>query len=113
VLTVKVLLTTEYEYPQHGGLGTYISELKKGLEAAGHEVDVLAAHPKYSRYYKVNGGWFIGYGELEKVVRRRYPSLFQANAKDPWISESITDIHKFSVACKRLGLNQYLIVFFP
>jgi glycogen synthase len=43
VLPVKVLLTTEYEYPQQGGLGTYISELKKGLEAAGHEVDVLAA----------------------------------------------------------------------
>jgi glycosyltransferase involved in cell wall biosynthesis len=107
---MKVLLTTEYEYPQHGGLGTYISELKKGLEAAGHEVDVLAAHPKYSRYYTVNSGWFIGNGELEKIVRRRYPSLFQATTKDPWISESITDIHKFSVACERLRLNQYDII---
>jgi glycosyltransferase involved in cell wall biosynthesis len=110
VLPVKVLLTTEYEYPQHGGLGTYIFELKKGLEAAGHEVDVLAAHPKYSRYYTVNGGWFIGNGELEKIVRRKYPSLFQSTAKDTYISDSITDIHKFSIACERLGLNQYDII---
>jgi glycosyltransferase involved in cell wall biosynthesis len=107
---VKVLLTTEYEYPQHGGLGTYMSELMKGLEAAGHEVDVLAAHPKYSRYYTVNGGWFIRNGELEKIVRRKYPSLFKATAKDPYISESITDIHKFSVVCQRLGLNKYDII---
>jgi glycosyltransferase involved in cell wall biosynthesis len=110
VLPVKVLLTTEYEYPQHGGLGAHMSELKKGLEAAGHEVDVLAAHPKLSRYYTVKGGWFIRDGELEKIVRRKYPSLFRKTAKDPYISDSIRDIHKFSVVCERLGLNKYDII---
>jgi glycogen synthase len=84
---VRVLLTTEYEYPQLGGLGTYMSELKKGLEAAGHEVDVLAAHPKYSRYYTLKGGWFIGEGALEKIARRKYPSLLSTAGKDSNIKD--------------------------
>ena len=39
---MKILLATVYEYPHAGGLSTHVSTLQTGLEALGHEVDVLS-----------------------------------------------------------------------
>nr|WP_295972301.1 glycosyltransferase family 4 protein [uncultured Bacillus sp.] len=39
---MKILLATAYEYPHIGGLSTHVTTLKAGLEARGHEVDVLS-----------------------------------------------------------------------
>ena len=39
---MKILMATAYEYPHIGGLSTHVSTLKAGLEARGHEVDVLS-----------------------------------------------------------------------
>jgi glycosyltransferase involved in cell wall biosynthesis len=39
---MKILLTTVFDYPHAGGLSTHVTTLKAGLEARGHEVDVLS-----------------------------------------------------------------------
>ena len=39
---MKILLATAYDYPHIGGLSTHVTTLKAGLEARGHEVDVLS-----------------------------------------------------------------------
>ncbi|KAA9015481.1 glycosyltransferase family 4 protein [Niallia endozanthoxylica] len=39
---MKILIATAYEYPHIGGLSTHVTTLKAGLEARGHEVDVLS-----------------------------------------------------------------------
>jgi glycogen synthase len=39
---MKILLTTIFDYPHEGGLSTHMSTLKNGLEARGHQVDVLS-----------------------------------------------------------------------
>ncbi|WP_071393465.1 glycosyltransferase family 4 protein [Bacillus tuaregi] len=39
---MKILMATAYEYPHIGGLSTHVTTLKAGLEARGHEVDVLS-----------------------------------------------------------------------
>lgn len=39
---MKILLATVYDYPHAGGLSTHVSTLKVGLEALGHQVDVLS-----------------------------------------------------------------------
>ncbi|MGM8215067.1 glycosyltransferase family 4 protein [Bacillaceae bacterium W0354] len=39
---MRILLTTVFDYPHIGGLSTHIKTLKKGLEAHGHEVDILS-----------------------------------------------------------------------
>lgn len=39
---MKVLIATAYDYPHAGGLSVHVDTLKAGLEAMGHEVDVLS-----------------------------------------------------------------------
>lgn len=39
---MKILLATVYDYPHAGGLSTHVSTLRVGLEALGHQVDVLS-----------------------------------------------------------------------
>ena len=39
---MKILMATAYDYPHIGGLSTHVTTLKAGLEARGHEVDVLS-----------------------------------------------------------------------
>jgi glycosyltransferase involved in cell wall biosynthesis len=39
---MKILLATVYDYPHAGGLSTHVSTLQVGLEALGHQVDVLS-----------------------------------------------------------------------
>ena len=51
---MKILLATAYEYPHIGGLSTHVATLKAGLEARGHEVDVLSfsnIHPAVRKLY--------------------------------------------------------------
>ncbi len=39
---MKILIATAYDYPHAGGLSVHVDTLKAGLEAMGHEVDVLS-----------------------------------------------------------------------
>lgn len=39
---MKILIATAYDYPHAGGLSVHVDTLKAGLEALGHEVDVLS-----------------------------------------------------------------------
>jgi len=39
---MKILLTTVFDYPHPGGLSTHVTTLKAGLEARGHEVEILS-----------------------------------------------------------------------
>lgn len=39
---MNILLTTVFDYPHLGGLSTHVQTLKNGLEAQGHQVDVLS-----------------------------------------------------------------------
>lgn len=39
---MKILITTVFDYPHPGGLSTHVTTLKAGLEALGHEVDILS-----------------------------------------------------------------------
>lgn len=39
---MKILLATVYDYPHAGGLSTHVETLRVGLEALGHQVDVLS-----------------------------------------------------------------------
>ena len=58
---MKILIATAYEYPHVGGLSTHVTTLKAGLEAKGHQVDVLsfATLPPVMRLLYARGPSFI------------------------------------------------------
>lgn len=66
---MKILLATAYEYPHIGGLSVHVTTLKAGLEARGHEVDVLSfsnIHPVVRKLY-AQGPSFV----LNKIRKGR------------------------------------------
>ncbi|WP_100332444.1 glycosyltransferase family 4 protein [Bacillus xiapuensis] len=58
---MKILLATVYHYPHTGGLSTHVATLKAGLQARGHEVDVLSFSdvPELTQNMKVRGPGFL------------------------------------------------------
>lgn len=58
---MKILITTIFDYPHAGGLSTHVTTLKAGLEARGHEVDVLSFSdlPKWKRLLLARGPSFV------------------------------------------------------
>ncbi|WP_203363528.1 glycosyltransferase family 4 protein [Bacillus sp. REN10] len=58
---MKILLATVYHYPHTGGLSTHVATLKAGLEARGHEVDILSFSdiPELQQNMKVRGPGFL------------------------------------------------------
>ena len=107
---MKILMATAYDYPHIGGLSTHVSTLKAGLEARGHEVDVLSfsnTSPMMRKLYtqgpsfvlnKVKKGRGIIWSHyarkkclvqlLEKVKMNHYDII---NAQDPMATLAVLD----------------------
>lgn len=64
---MKILITTVFDYPHAGGLSTHVTTLKAGLEARGHEVDVLSISdvPGWQSKFIARGPSFV----LNKVKK--------------------------------------------
>lgn len=64
---MKILLATVFDYPHPGGLSTHVTTLKAGLEARGHEVDILSISdvPRTTQLLKARGPSFV----LNKVSK--------------------------------------------
>ncbi|WP_018394809.1 glycosyltransferase family 4 protein [Bacillus sp. 37MA] len=58
---MKILLATVYHYPHTGGLSVHVATLKAGLEARGHEVDILSFTdiPEFQQKAAVRGPGFL------------------------------------------------------
>lgn len=50
---MRILLSSYFALPNTGGLWTYVTQLRQGLEARGHEVDILAHHPDVQHFYVI------------------------------------------------------------
>jgi len=104
---VKVLITTIFAYPPMGGLGSYIKELKKGLEQNGHVVEVLARHR--DKYYLTKG-------------EKQYPLKVRSSRRSfsPWSTDGLgvqkftdemrDEAAKFLNAVEAIDLSQYKII---
>ncbi|WP_046174545.1 glycosyltransferase family 4 protein [Domibacillus indicus] len=64
---MKILLATVYHFPHTGGLSVHMATLKAGLEARGHEVDILSFTdiPEFQQKAVVRGPGFL----MNKVTK--------------------------------------------
>lgn len=73
---MKVLLASYWSQPFTGGIYTYLKILKAGLEARGHEVDILAHEPGYKHLYLLGQGRSVTrsavLGPVSRQVTRFY-----------------------------------------
>jgi len=106
---VKVLITTIFAYPPRGGLGTYIQELKKGLEQNGHIVDVLARHR--DKYYLTKGE--KQYPLNVKSQPKSFlplPQVGKGTEVQKFTKEMRVEAAKFLNAVEAIDLSQYNII---
>lgn len=86
---MKILLATVFDYPHPGGLSTHVTTLKAGLEARGHEVDILSISdvPRTTQLLKARGPSFVlnkvskGKGIIwsRKVRKKMLQALIETN----------------------------------
>lgn len=93
---MKILLSTIFEYPHEGGLSTHVATLKNGLEALGHQVDVLS------------------FTNLNPLVRKAYAQApgFIASKIKPGSGQLMNDQNRMTLIHKELNKlkSQYDVV---
>jgi glycosyltransferase involved in cell wall biosynthesis len=104
---MKILICTFYSYPSEGGLSSYISELKKGLEAKGHEVDVIANSPNFESFYRLSDGVAYNIEELERTIEKPFSSLAGWNSYTENIEWERLTLEK---ALLQMDLDEYDII---
>ncbi|MCC5803169.1 glycosyltransferase family 4 protein [Rossellomorea vietnamensis] len=84
---MRILLSTIFDYPHEGGLSTHMSTLKNGLEARGHQVDVLS------------------FTELNPIIRKAYAQApgFIASKFKPGSGQVMNDQNRMTLIQKQLN----------
>ena len=67
---LRILLSTFWEYPHAGGLSSYLTALKAGLEKRGHRVDII--HPNRFDRGELRSAHRRARSEVERFLRDRY-----------------------------------------
>ncbi|QMV40792.1 glycosyltransferase family 4 protein [Cohnella cholangitidis] len=108
---MKVLITTIFAYPPRGGVGKYIQELTKGLERAGHKVDILARHEDEYRMTRSNRQISL---KRKKPGGGRVPFLplnwGTGNKVQNYLKNLRDEMVKFFDAVQSIDLSQYQII---
>lgn len=109
---MKILLATYWYMPHVGGVNVYVNVLKKELENAGHEVDVLAHHPDMTRIYMLDSNQEIKKSKIKDVV---YDRVYKYYAKylphvSPWIRWRDIERYTFELAASYFDLTQYDLI---
>lgn len=91
MISLRVLITTIFQYPHEGGMSTHITTLKKGLEQLGHQVDVISGSgiPKIKQLFfarlpsfilnRLNKGTGQLIGDLQRMrmLRKKIKKVYQ------------------------------------
>lgn len=109
---MKILMATYWYLPHVGGVHTYLQMLKKGLEAHGHQVDILAHHPQMNDVYLMEGDRRIlkkpilypVYDMMMDYYNRELPDL------DDWARFRDIERYVFEMASLLIGLDGYDLI---
>lgn len=110
---MKILLAYGSYLPLVGGVWTYVNQLWKALEQRGHDVEILAHHPKLEGYYLMKNGDFFETKQIEKGIyadiKQFYVKLGLPNIED-WILRKEAVRYGFEMAAFNLDLTNYDII---
>ncbi|WP_308633958.1 glycosyltransferase family 4 protein [Paenibacillus silvisoli] len=73
---MRILLATYWGLPSVGGLEKYVMQLKRGLEARGHEVDIFCRMPDDSGFQMLNKGWVLTKNCIQPMISAKADTYF-------------------------------------
>lgn len=109
---MKILLATYWFLPHVGGVHTYLEVLKRGLEERGHQVEILAHHPKMNHVYLMGHNRIV---EKKPILYPMYDMMldyFQQELPnlDDWARFREIESYAFELASLLLGLEDYDVI---
>ncbi|SEN04528.1 glycosyltransferase family 4 protein [Paenibacillus sp. OV219] len=73
---MRILLATYWGLPSVGGLEKYVLQLKRGLEAWGHEVDIFCRMPDDTGFHILNRGWGLAKSSIRPMISAKADTYF-------------------------------------
>ncbi|MHB9144095.1 MAG: glycosyltransferase family 4 protein [Symbiobacteriia bacterium] len=109
---MKVLLATYWRLPHVGGINSYVTVLRAGLESLGHQVDVLAHGPERQYFYLTDGSRKVGKAAIKGPVSRRVEALYRQRlpGATPTVRQSEAERYTFELAASSFNLRRYGVI---
>lgn len=108
---MKILLATFWLVPHVGGVWNFMQQIKRRLEAIGHEVDLMGNSPDYAKFHIVNRGLELSKETIRPLLLSK---LNAANAPllhmDPIVQQYEFDRYSMELSAAFFGLDRYDII---
>jgi len=105
---LRILLVTIFMIPHVGGLWKYMLQLKQGLEALGHQVDMIGDGLD---------SFYVYGSEDRKVSKSHYKPMLENQLpaassifSDPWVRHAESERICLELSLSYLGLEQYDVI---
>jgi glycosyltransferase involved in cell wall biosynthesis len=103
---MKVLLATYWPLPYPGGIWTFISQLKKGLEDRGNTVDILSNNSDHSMFHILNRHLRLKKTEILPLILDQ----IRSDRNDLAIYNAEIDRYCMELSAAYFGLKQYDVI---
>lgn len=108
---MRILLATYFISPHVGGVWQIMTQLKKRLESAGHQVDLFASGPDHQSFHMPCSGRSL----LKELIRpllatKINAALYPDVANDPWIHYLELESLQMELAAAYFGVDQYDVI---
>jgi glycosyltransferase involved in cell wall biosynthesis len=109
---MRILIACSWSLPHAGGVNTYVNQLTKGLQLAGHHVDIFSSTPDGLGFYIPSKNLFIDKSKLRSLIANRTKRYMNRHLPgiDPWIKQSEIERYCIEAAAMYFGLTEYDLI---
>ncbi|MEK0316742.1 glycosyltransferase family 4 protein [Cohnella sp. 56] len=105
---MKILMATYWLLPHVGGVWAFMDQIRKRLEAMGHQVDMLGHSPDYTGYHMVGEERFFAKSLVRPLLESKLEGVHYLS--DPLIRQYEIDRYCLELAAASFGLEQYDVI---
>ncbi|WP_179281388.1 glycosyltransferase family 4 protein [Paenibacillus sp. XY044] len=109
---MRILIACSWALPNAGGVNTYVNQLTKALQRAGHHADIFSPTPDGQGFRISNKDLFIEKGRLQSLIANQTHQYMDHHLPgvDPWIKQSEIDRYCMEAAIMYFGLAEYDLI---
>ncbi|WP_186326165.1 glycosyltransferase family 4 protein [Paenibacillus sp. Y412MC10] len=106
---MRILIACSWALPNAGGVNTYVNQLTKALQRAGHTTDIFSPTPDGQGFRISNKDLYIERGRLQSLIANQTHQYMDHHLPgiDPWIKQSEIDRYCMEAAIMYFGLEEY------
>jgi len=109
---MRILIACSWSLPHAGGVNTYVNQLTKGLQRAGHHVDIFSLTPDGQGFHIPGKNLFIDKSNLKSLITYQTNTYMHHHLPgiDPWIEQSEIERYYIEAAAMYFDLSDYDVI---